>query len=442
MIMNHFHRVLVNTVVANTATAFLWFGWTFWVYLETRSVLLNAIIAGSYMGLLSVGSLVFGVIVDRLKKKHVMVLSSALTTGTYVVAGLLFARLPTESIVDLHGPWFWLIGGLILAGAVVEHMRNIALSTTVTILVPDGQRDRANGLVGAAQGLAFLVTSVLSGLAVGFLGMHWTLWLAVTATASALVHLAWIRIPEDLRPDPEMARKIVDLSGSVRAIRTVPGLLALILFSCFNNFIGGVFMALLDPYGLTMFSVQLWGLVLGVTSVGFIIGGLVISRRGLGTNPLRTLLLVNVVLSIVTILFVVREWSWLFVLGILAYMCLTPAAEAAEQTIIQRVVPLARQGRVFGFAMAVETAATPLSTIAMGPVAEFWLIPWVDSPAGEATWGWLLGAGDARGIALVFILSGALLLIVAVLAFRTKAYARLTRAYAESPVAEREPEPA
>ncbi len=28
MIMNHFHRVLVNTVVANTATAFLWFGWT------------------------------------------------------------------------------------------------------------------------------------------------------------------------------------------------------------------------------------------------------------------------------------------------------------------------------------------------------------------------------------------------------------------------------
>lgn len=65
--MNHFHRVLVNTVVANTATAFLWFGWTFWVYLETRSVLLNAIIAGSYMGLLSLGSLVFGVIVDRLR---------------------------------------------------------------------------------------------------------------------------------------------------------------------------------------------------------------------------------------------------------------------------------------------------------------------------------------------------------------------------------------
>lgn len=429
--MSHFHRVLVNTVVANTATAFLWFGWTFWVYLETRSVLLNAIIAGSYMGLLSVGSLAFGVIVDRLKKKHVMVLSSAITTTGYVLVGLLFTLMPTSAILDLRGPWFWLIGGLILGGAVTENMRNIALSTTVTILVPDGARDKANGLVGAAQGFAFLATSVFAGLSVGLLGMDWTLWLAVGATALALIHLAWVRIPEEnVQHDPEVARKVIDLSGSLRAIRTVPGLSALILFSCFNNFIGGVFMALLDPYGLTLFSVELWGIVLGVTSVGFIVGGLVVSRRGLGENPLRTLLLVNVVLSVVTVLFVLREWPWLFVAGIFAYMCLVPAAEAAEQTIIQRVVPLERQGRVFGFAIAVETAATPISTIAMGPLAEFWLIPWVDSPAGEATWGWLLGTGDARGTALVFVLSGLLLLAVALLAFRTRAYARLSQSYA------------
>ena len=261
----------------------------------------------------------------------------------------------------------------------------------------------------------------------------------MAATAVALIHLVWVAIPEEgVQRDPDAAHKVIDLAGSLRAIRGVPGLMALIWFSCFNNFIGGVFMALLDPYGLTMFSVQVWGVVLGVTSVGFIVGGLVVARRGLGANPLRTLLGVNVILSAGTIAFVLREWPWLFVVGIFGYMCLVPAAEAAEQTIIQRVVPLKRQGRVFGFAMAVETAATPLSTIAMGPIAEFWLIPWVDSPAGEATWGWLLGPGDARGIALVFILSGALLLVVALLAFRTKAYARLSQAYAEGVPPERE----
>lgn len=431
--MRHFHRVLVNTVVANTATAFLWFAWTFWVYLETRSVLLNAIIGGSYMALLSITSLFFGVIVDRFKKKHVMVASSVITTAGFVLAGALFWLLPTATVIDLRAPWFWLAGGLILGGAVVENMRNIALSTTVTLLVPDGDRDKANGMVGAAQGLAFLATSIFAGLAVGFLGIHWTLGLAVGATGLALLHLLWVPIPEaGVQRDPEAATKLIDLPGSLRAVRAVPGLIALILFSCFNNFIGGVMMALLDPYGLTLFSVQMWGFVLGITSIGFIVGGLIVSRRGLGARPLRTLLLVNLAVSVIGILFVLREWPWLFVVGIFAYMVLIPAAEAAEQTIIQRVVPLERQGRVFGFAMSVETAATPISAMAMGPLAEFWLIPWVDSPAGQAAWGWLLGDGEARGIALVFILSSALMLIVVLLAFRSKAYARLSRSYADS----------
>ena len=39
----------------------------------------------------------------------------------------------------------------------------------------------------------------------------------------------------------------VDLRGTLRVVRGVPGLLALIAFSCFNNFIGGAFMAVMDP---------------------------------------------------------------------------------------------------------------------------------------------------------------------------------------------------
>ena len=60
---------------------------------------------------------------------------------------------------------------LVLAGAIAGNLRAVALSTTVTLLVPEEGRDRANGLVGTANGVAFAITSVFSGLAVGFLGM-------------------------------------------------------------------------------------------------------------------------------------------------------------------------------------------------------------------------------------------------------------------------------
>ena len=47
--MRVFVQVLINTAVANVTTSFLWFALTFWVYLETRSVLATGIIGGAYM---------------------------------------------------------------------------------------------------------------------------------------------------------------------------------------------------------------------------------------------------------------------------------------------------------------------------------------------------------------------------------------------------------
>ena len=431
--MKKFYRVLINTLIANVTTSFLWFALTFWVYLETNSVMATAIIGGSYMLFVAIFSLVFGTIVDHHKKKNVMLASSAITLGAYLIAGLLFLIFPKSSLVDWSSIIFWLFGGIILIGGVVENMRNIALSTTVTLLVPKDDHAKANGLVGAVQGVAFLVTSVFSGLSIGFLGMGWTLTIAIILTALAFIHLLFVPIPEDkIQHDPELENKKLDIKGSIAAIKAVPGLIALILFSTFNNLIGGVFMALMDPYGLNLFSVQIWGVVLGITSVGFIVGGILISKLGLGKNPLRTLLLVNIAVGILGATFTIREFWLLYVVGIFIFMTLMPFAEAAEQTIIQRVVPFKRQGRVFGFAQSVESAAAPITAFLIGPIAQFMLIPYMASDAGKEQFGWLLGSGNARGIALVFLIAGIVGIIVTLLAFRTRSYKNLSESYKKS----------
>jgi DHA3 family multidrug efflux protein-like MFS transporter len=432
--MKKFTQVLINTLMANVTTSFLWFGLTFWAYLETRSVMATAIVGGGYMLLVAISSLFFGTLVDKHHKKYVMLISSVFTLATYLIAGAVFLLSPEASISNLGSPFFWVFATIILAGSVVENMRNIALSTTVTILVPKNKHANANGLVGAVSGIGFLVTSVFSGLAIGFLGMGWTLFIAIAVTAIALVHLIFfVHIPEkEIAHDPELAKKKIDIKGSLTAIHAVPGLLALIFFSTFNNFIGGAYMALMDPYGLTLFPVQVWGVVLGISSTGFIIGGLLIAKKGLGKRPLRTLLIANIVMATLGMIFTIREFWLLYVVGIFLYMCLIPIIEATEQTIIQRVVPLARQGRVFGFAQSIEAAASPLTALAIGPIAQFLIIPYMDSTAGKEQLGWLLGAGDARGIALIFLIAGFIMLVVAILAFMTKSYRILSKFYASS----------
>ncbi len=186
----------------------------------------------------------------------------------------------------------------------------------------------------------------------------------------------------------------------------------------------------MDPYGLELFPVEVWGIVLGVSSSGFIIGGLLVAKFGLGRNPIRTMLFLVGLMGVLGAMFTIRDWWWLYAGGILLYMTLVPAVEAAEQTVIQKIVPYRTQGRVFGFAQAFEAAAAPITAFAIAPIAQFLIIPYMDSQNGQDAFRWLLGDGAARGIALVFLIAGLLMVVVAIVAFSTKSYRFLSQQYA------------
>ncbi len=379
-----FYNVLVNTLIANVTTSFLWFALVFWIYLETRSVLATAIVGGTFMLLVAVVGVPFGTWVDRWRKKQVMVVATTVTAVAYTGAFAFFLVVPTSSLLVIGSPAFWVFVLLILLGAIVESARGIALSTCVTLLVPEDRRANMNGLVGMVNGLGFAITSVFSGLAIGQLGMMWTLAIAVGLTVVSLLHLLTVSIPEPEIVHAEGVPKAVDFAGAYAAVIAVPGLVGLILFATLNNLLGGVFMALLDPYGLNLVSVEVWGILWGVLSFGFMIGAGLVAKLGLGARPLRVLLLANVVMWTIGGLFTIRENIWILAVGILGYMAMIPVAEAAEQTVLQKVVPYEKQGRVFGLAQSVEVAAAPISAFLIGPIAEFWLIPYADSDAGQA----------------------------------------------------------
>ena len=120
--MRVFIQLLANTMIANVTTSFLWFALTFWVYLETRSVLATGIIGGAYMLLIAFFAMLFGTIVDRHRKLQVMVFSSVITLASFLVAGVVYLLQPESALVDLGGPWFWVFSGVILFGSVVEQL--------------------------------------------------------------------------------------------------------------------------------------------------------------------------------------------------------------------------------------------------------------------------------------------------------------------------------
>lgn len=428
-----FHLLLLNTLVTGVTSSFVWFALTFWVYLETKSVVATGVIGAAFSLSTAFIGPAFGTFVDRHRKHTSMLLATSVAVGCFIAASALFLAVDAEHLLRMRSPAFWALVAITLIGSVAGSMRNIALSTCVTLLVPDDRRDRANGLVGTVTGVSFAITSVFSGLVIGRLGMGWALYGAVALTAVALVHLTTIRFAEPT-PDPAASTgSHLDIRGALEAIRAVPGLGLLILLAAFNNLLGGVFMALMDAYGLELVSVETWGLLWGVISTAFIAGGLIVAKVGLGSNPVRVVLLGNLVNWIMSATFALQSSIVLLSIGMFVWLMFIPIIEAAEQTVLQRSIPFERQGRVFGFAQLVENAASPVTAILIGPLAERAFMPFMTDGRGADWIGGWFGTGPERGIALMFTLAGLFGIAVTVLASTTRSYRRLATAPTPAP---------
>src|SRR4051794_29626130 len=173
-----FRHALANTLVASVVNSTVWFAVTFWVYLETRSVFATGVISGIFLGLTALSGVWFGGIVDRHGKRNAMIGSSAASLALYAASLAVHLAAGPEAFRDPTSPVLWGFVLLLMSGVIVGNIRGIAMSTLVTLLVPEPERDRANGMVGTVTGVAFLVTSVISGLLIGMAGMLSVLLLA------------------------------------------------------------------------------------------------------------------------------------------------------------------------------------------------------------------------------------------------------------------------
>ena len=437
--MRAFHLILGNSLVQNVTNFTVWFALVFWAFLETRSVFVTGMIGGVYLVFTAGFAIWFGSLVDHHRKRRAMLGSSAASFVFYAASLAAVAIVPEDAMARVAGAELWLFVLLVMLGVIAGNVRLIALATMVTALIDEDKRDKANGLVGLVTGIGFVMTSAVSGFLVAWGGMEATLLFALALTAVAFVHLLAVRLDEPV-PEAEAtgARGEIDLRGTIRLVSGIPGLFALIFFATFNNLLGGVFMALMDAYGLSLMDVQQWGLLWAFASCAFILSGLTIARVGLGRNPLRTLLLVNMVVWAVAAVFTLQSSVLLLAVACVVWLFLNPFAEAAEQTTLQKVVPFERQGRVFGFAQSVELGASPLTAFLIGPLTQFVVIPFMTDGAGAGAIGDWYGTGAARGMALVFSATGVLGVLMAMIAYRSRPYRVLSEAYAAGSKAEGE----
>jgi len=197
------------------------------------------------------------------------------------------------------------------------------------------------------------------------------------------------------------------------------------------NFVVGIVGVLFTPLVLSFTTTAVLGLLLSVGGGGFLTGSLAMSIWGGPKRRVYGVLGFNLLLG--TVLFAAGFPPRAWILGLAAFLAYfsLPMINGCSQAIWQSKVAPDIQGRVFAVRRMVAWASLPLAYLAAGPLADRVFEPLMaeGSPlAGNV--GRVIGVGVGRGIGLLYILLGFLLLLATAAAYL---YPRLREVERELP---------
>lgn len=382
-----------------------------WLYTTTGSatpLLLMAFF--NELPAMLLGSLA-GVLVDRWSRKHILVLADAGQAAATLALIAIFSR------QDLQ---IWHLYAIALISGLFSTFQGPAEEAVITLLVPERQRDRANGIIQMAFPLAGVAAPALAGVIYTLSGTQGVLAVDLVTFLIAVLVVLLVKIPHP----PASQESLAAANGFVRELRAGSGflwqrkpLLRLVLFLTVINFLLNGPLTLSLPYLLAITGDKaLTGSLLGIESLGALTGAALISA-GARTQRRIFTILSGITLSGSMFLVYGTARAPALLGGALFFLFLPlPALNALTSSILQAKVPADMQGRIFSVHAQLGYLGSTTSFLLTGPILDRGLTPLLASGA----WGWalpLVGDSSAAPYGLLLFLNGLLILACTALAW-------------------------
>ncbi|WP_375745453.1 MFS transporter [Corallococcus interemptor] len=413
------------------------FGLGVWMYEHTQSTSLYALIAlASFAPGVLVAPLLGGV-VDRKDLRKVMMLGHAGGAVCTALIALLIAldRLSVGAILLL-----------VAGGAAFNSIQLPAFPKATTVMVAPEQLPRANGLMQLGVAMARIAAPLLSGVLLPVIGVTGLLSIDLATAFISLAVLQAVRMPA--APSNETAPAQVSLGGRAlqdagvgwRYIRERPGLLGLQVLLTLMGFNLGILQVLVTPLVLSFADVRTLGAVMTAGGVGMLAGSLLLLAWGGARQRVWSVLGFVWLQGLFMGLGATHASPWVVGAGAFGVLLTVPVIMSCDQTLWQRKVPMALQGRVFAVHSALSGASIPVAYLLSGPLADHVFEPRmaVGGPLASALGPWVGGAGPGRGIALLFLLLGTATVLLAAACALLPSVRRVEQALPDAPL---EPHP-
>ncbi|MFI6757663.1 MFS transporter [Micromonospora sp. NPDC050417] len=377
-----------------------------WVYQRTGSVTqFSLIFLASSLPAVLVAPFA-GVIADRWDRRRVMLLSDL---GAAIGTAALALLAASDSLAVWH---IYLATALSAASSTVHQVSYQAMTPA---LVGKTHLARFNGLMQVTRA-AQIAAPLVAGVLVVTIGIGGVLAVDLGTFAVASLTLLLVRLPaEATRPAARRTREpvLTEAVAGWHYLRARTGLWQLMVLFGAYNFLFGFAGVLVQPLILSFASADTLGLLMFAGGAGLFAGSVVMTAWG---GPARR---INAVFGglalggVALVLHSLTPSAWLIAVVAPLFLFTLPIVNSSTMTLIQTKTEPAVLGRVLAAARVVGDASIPVAYLLAGPLADQVFEPLMrpdGALAGSA--GAVIGTGDGRGTALVFAVTGTLMMLL------------------------------
>jgi CRP-like cAMP-binding protein/sugar phosphate permease len=333
------------------------------VYQITGSVLSVGLMLMASAAPTLVFGLVAGVVVDRFDRKMIMVV-------TCLIRAVLIALIPV--VVTSGDDIVWLYV-LVLASASIQQFFDPANDSVLPEVASDEELSAANSLMAIAQFGSTAVGFAMAGLITAQFNIEWAFWLDAATFVITAALIALVRVPklvvEELSTVGEVVR---NLGFGAGFIWRVPILRSMLLLRVPIMLIFGLQNVLLLPFAFDVLGAGEfeYGIQEGVTSVGFVIGSLLMARYADRLREGSWLVLSFLGMGLSGLAYALSSNIWIAI-GLIGFSgVLNAPSFVAGRLINQRNTPREVRGRVFSTSYVIRDVLYLLG-MALAGAADF-----------------------------------------------------------------------
>jgi macrolide efflux protein, putative len=332
-----------------------------------------------------------GSIADRKKRKAIILLTDSIDA---------FLKILIVTLLIFNKLELWMVYPLVFISGTLGTFQNPAFGASIPMLVPTDKLTRANGLLQFSSAIQNLLAPVIAGFLYPLIELKGLFIIDFVSFFFALASIAFIKIPQpsiEKTKDSLVLAALKDLKYAWKYLIQKEGLMQLIVFFAFLNFIANLSMILLGPLMMSVYNSQAYGNVQAGIGLAMLLGGLCSSLIPDTKNKIKRILLILSLCSIGPIISGTTLNRIIITAGFFIFMFPVPYVNTLLMSIFQIKIERNVLGRVGALMTAILAAITPIAYLCAGPLADYVFEPLMNE--------------KGRGIGLIFIISGILLII-------------------------------